>query len=797
VKSIKFSEYCKVVKPEYVYLKLTPNNSIRNNSTNRIAKAISSLYKTIWQQVKIEEGKIIKAFGKEFMIGTKYSLHLGAKVSYLIYIEKKQVGFYFLVPKYAMSILREKIRDAWSNVTIERVESLPEFSPGSTKYQMVYSKEDGLSLSTDRRSNELLHSNLNIVEVLEDGDKIGVFYNFIPITQFTWRATYRNTIQKVRDGTPVDRNKIGLGFWFKMAVAFIGSISTALSDVTRDIGAKEQHATNASFRMMEKIVERTNRSLVANSTYKKGADIVLNTQILVISESQNKMRERNNAKSVAQSFETISEDNSLISKSYTKPFNPLAFSLSKVEVNKISADECQNFISLPGRELLESYNFIDKVYTHETEVPEELRDGIMSVGENTFRGNKQKAYLSTDREYQQLTLVLIGPTRAGKSTLIGNLANDALNNGECVVMFDFIENCELSSEIEALFPAEKVLNIRCNDFGTLQGLGYNEVGISNDIFTQYDNAKKQATQLLALINSINTNDKTLPPRMERFLTSASLVAFIQGGSVMDVFSILTDHNCRDRFVKGVPESQWENMSEYIMSLGELDEIATNKQTKQDYVAGTKFNLITGISDRLQKLKANTYMELMLKRGIENNINLVKEIQKPQLICIKMPESMFATDAERDTYCTYWMTKLWLSLQIRSDQIRDKDARTKVNLIIDELYQVHNTEEFLTEKLSRLAKFRLKPIISCHYMNQISIIRDELRSANASYMLISGCDKQNYNELKDELYPYQLEDLLNLPRYHSLNLIKSKGGYAKFITKLPKPIQQANYKQAAK
>ena len=55
------------------------------------------------------------------------------------------------------------------------------------------------------------------------------------------------------------------------------------------------------------------------------------------------------------------------------------------------------------------------------------------------------------------------------------------------------------------------------------------------------------------------------------------------------------------------------------------------------------------------------------------------------------------------------------------------------------------------------------------------------------MLLAGTNKDNYNELKDELYPYELEDLMNLKRYESLNLIKTQNGYAKFITKLPKPI----------
>lgn len=55
------------------------------------------------------------------------------------------------------------------------------------------------------------------------------------------------------------------------------------------------------------------------------------------------------------------------------------------------------------------------------------------------------------------------------------------------------------------------------------------------------------------------------------------------------------------------------------------------------------------------------------------------------------------------------------------------------------------------------------------------------------MLISGVDKDNFKELKEELSPYELEDLLNLKRYNSLNLIKYEDGYSKFITQLPKPI----------
>lgn len=787
---IKISEYFRVIKPQYVYLRLKPNNSIRNNSTHKLSKSIASLYRNVTESVKKEEAKLIKILGKEFLFGTKFSFEVNSKVSYFIYIEKKKVEFYFIIPSHYQSIIREKISDVWSGITIEEVAEIPLFSAEATKYQLVYKKEDALSIAVNRANNDLLNSNLNVIDVLEDGDKVGIFYNFIPTSQFSWSSTYQNTLQKIKSNMPVDRNKVGVNYLFKVAVGVMNNLATSISEVFSGSSSKS-HDANIS--ILESVLERMNGGKrISDSTQRKATASILNTQIVVMSESLDALRQRNNARSLVQSFDTIADDNALIAKPYRKMFRYTDYSIAGVEINKMGDEECHNFLSLPGRDILEKHNVIDKVETKETQVPEDLRKGVMRIGVSTFRGNEQPAYLSTDKEYKNLTLVLIGPTRAGKSTLIGNMSYDAIKAGECVVIFDYIGNCELSDEVVALFPPDKVLNIECGDFERLQGLGYNEVGYSDDVFVQYDNAKRQTTQLATLVNSINTDDVRLSAKMERYLTSASLVVFINGGSIRDVFQVLTDHNTRERFIAKVPLAQSENMSEYITSLHELDEY-----NKDGELNGTKSHLITGIIDRLNKLKANTYMELMLKKGTENNINLVDELQRNQLICLKMPETMFSTDGERDVYTTYWMTKLWLALQERKARVKVRDKLTKVNLVIDELYQVANTERFLTDKLSRLAKFGIKPIISAHYLNQIKQIREELRSANASYMLISGCDKKNFDELKSELYPFEEEDLLRLRRFHSLNLIKNKDGYARFITKLPRPVGEHYEKGANK
>jgi hypothetical protein len=782
MKSLKLSDYINVVKPSYVFLRLTPNNSIRNQSTHKIAKSIASLYRNVTQNIRKDNAKVIKALGREFLFGTKFTVETSAKVSYYVYIEKRKVEFYFVIPRNYLTLIKEKISDSWSNITVKVVADLPSFSESATMYSLAYTKEDALSLATDRRNDDLLRSKLNVVDVMEEGDKVGVFYNFIPTTQFTWRSTYEATIRKVKRNMPTDRNKMGAGYAFKTIISVISALFDDIGDV---LGGGQGKRKGDDYNALEGLIERLNGgNKISDATRKKSTATVLNTQVVVMSESSDRLRQRNNARSLTQAFETVTEDNRLAPKPLRKPFKFTDYSIAGADVNKIGDEEAQNFIAMAGRDILERYNFIEKVETQETEVPQDLRTGVMCVGESTYRGAKQPAYLSNYEHYRNLLTLLIGPTRAGKSNLIGNLSIDAIENGECVIIFDFIENCELSDEISALFPSDKVLHIDNSDLANIQGLGYNEVGHSDDPLQQYENAKRQTANLLALINAINVDESRLSAKMERYLEAAALVVFTNTGSIRDVFHVLQNVGDRHKWLRQVPANQHELMSEYMGSLLELD-----KRDKDGVIEGTRYNLIEGIIDRLSVLKRNTQMEMMLKQDIENNIDLVEEMQKNQVICIRMPESKFPTQGERDIASTYWVSKIWMALQIRADKFRDKKDRLKVNLIIDEIYQVENTEKFMTTKLSQIAKFICKPIISCHYINQLKHMRRELRSANTSYMLIAGCDRDNYNELKNELYPFTAEDLANMKPYHAMNYVKCRDGYSRFITKLPGEVKK--------
>ena len=434
---------------------------------------------------------------------------------------------------------------------------------------------------------------------------------------------------------------------------------------------------------------------------------------------------------------------------------------------------------------MEKYGVTKEDQSLESNIPKELMSGTMCIGHATCGGKETKVYLSNDTYYSLLPLVLIGPMGSGKSTLLGNLAKSAVENGECVILPDFTGNCELSKEIASVFNENQVLRIKSDNIGNLQGMGWNEIPNSENPIKRYTMSRRKTALITTLVNVANNNEDGLTARMGRVLESASMIVCLKNGPIKDIFSVLNKHTIRHAYLSSIDNVHKEDMADYIECLQELDE-----KDENGTVVGTNVHLISGVIDRLHRLKTNAYVEAMIKKGTENNINLVEEIEKSQLIIIEMPQKMFLTNKEKDMYVTYWITKIRTALQFRDEQAESR--KTKVNLIIDDIHSASNAQAYLQEIMFSSVQFNTKIIVSCYYLNHLNKIGRELRSANASYMLLSGCNRRNFMEIRDELQPYTEEDLLKLKRYHSLNRIKtaSEDEHITFVTKLPRPLSKS-------
>ena len=700
------------------------------------------------------------------------------KASYYIHITKKDVGFYFIIPKVHFIKFKSKFTEVWKNIEIREVDSIPIDPNECTKYQLRYSMNDSLSLSVDKRNNELLSSNISVLEVLEQNECVGIFYNFIPTSEQEsnyFKITYKEAIERYKNGENLKKSKnvIDLGIiTLKFLITFLDDLVNSILSTS-----KINHQLFISTNKIE-----------SPSTVRKAKNNICKSQVIILSKSDKKEREKQLSLSACNSFDEISEDNKLVGKKINKKINIYSTIINDVTVNMTSEDECNNFIALPGASLLNQYKNIEHKQTKENPVPEELRNGIINLGEVKYKDNKECGYLSNDKILQSLPLAIMGGSRSGKSTFSINMCKNIIDEGEGLIVIDFIKNTELAEQIKSITPVDRLIEIDLSNPKNVQSLAYNEIkikeGMSKDEILKI--ARMQANYVLQLVNIINNDDKQLAPKMRKYLGAAARVAFCSPGTSMkDILKILQSHTVRHEFIDKLSEELKIDLEDSIIALEELDDYSkVTKDNPIPTICGTKDNKIEGIIDRIDLLRENLVIDSMLSKDPKDNVDFVDAMEQGKVVLIRMRDIDFDDDISIDILTTFFIQKIWIATKIRGT-MHEHPGRCTV--LIDEVFQSPTSQKLLTKQFVQSAKFGLKYVLTLHYMDQLSKeAQSALKNSNASYMLISGVDKKAFEALEEEfnIHGYCLDDLLNLKQYHSLNLIKSKDGYESFITKLP-------------
>ena len=752
-KSMKLNDYVKVIKNEYVTVQIIPAKSNRNNNTDAIAQIINKMY--------LKANQLIIRENKKLIISTQ------AKVSYYIHITKDKVEFYFIIPKIHITKFKTKFIEVWKNVEVKEVDRIPVDINKGAKYQLNYKYNDSLSLDVDKRSNDLLNANLSTLEILESGESIGIFYNFIPTSEREinyFQVNHSEIINKYKNGNNLKKSK-NIGDILILSIRFlIGFIDDFISSMQNSLNNK-------------KVIGIKREPTPA--TVKKGTKDIIKTQIIINSQSTSKSREQTLLNSISNSYRSISNDNELIPKEIKKDIDIYKTCIDNVGVNYATTEETQNFISIAGRELIEQYNVIDHNKILELKVPKCLENGEIRIGTVKCKDTIQKAYYSTDKQISRLGRVLMGSMGAGKDYYMVNMAKDIIKAGRGLIVIDYIDKCQLSDNIKAITPAEKLLEIDCSNINQLQTFSYNELKISDDmdIYTKISIAMQKAQQLQILLDSINDDNSKLTPRMLRYLYAAATVVFFNNynASFKNVIDVLLDPAKRENLISSLSVEAKEILIDEIDDLKEL-----TKKDKKGNMENVD-NKIDGIIDRISWLKTNFYTKLAFTKDSKDNIDFIEAINQNKVILIKIPEKVFNSKMIRNVLATFYLSKIWLSKQLGATE-------SKTELFINEIHQSYNCQLLMEDILVECRKFNLVPTLALHYLGQCTNkLKNSILASGSSFLLISGCDVKAFTELRAhfEKYGYSEADLVELDRYNALCLIKNEeNNYSAFVSKLP-------------
>lgn len=776
--SIPISKYLQLIKPSYVYLQITPHKSTRNYNSTNIAKAIQHTYKAINKRVKLEKNKL--------MIETNF------KISYVIDIRKTNTNFYFIVPKVFLNIIIEKIREIWSQVGLDVVDKIEGFSSNTVYYQLNYKKEDALSLQVDKKSNEPLNSILAVMEIMQEEDRVTLVYNFIPKSQFGWNKKYNDTRKKIDSMKVIEKDTSTLQYKLKIGLSFLNYIFTSMLTVLNDFSGdtREVNTVLSELLITSNILEVNKR--LSDATIIKKDKTVLDAQILIASNSEDKTRQENNAQVVAQAFRVVDEDNELISKRVKlkekETIHIEDYKFKRVGENTFSVDEMQNFIQQPGRALMKTLG-IKHTEINEVKVPRELSKGYISLGEVKCQGNTQLSFIEDKYNTGNLPLVPVGAQGAGKSTFIANCYRFANKRREGGVVIDFIKSCQLSDEIISYLPEKDTIVLDFTKSSDIQGFAFNEFKINSTMttFEKLELSSLQAQQVLSFVDSINA-DQPLQARMRKYLSAAANVVFANAEtSLKEVVKCLDNHITRSYYINNLSKEEKELLEDELMSLQELDEYSKpTKDVPVPIITGTKTDRIDGILDRISLLREDFKLKWMFNKGSNGNIDFAEELEKGKTIIVRMPQDKFNKHS-KNVIVTFLLSKIWIATEIRGKW--NKEPRP-AHISVDEIFQTKTAMKMLadSEILPQTRKFGCKFILSCQYTDQIDILTDTLIGAGASFMLMRGTSEKDFKMFENKLTGFDYEDLRDMEIYSSLNLIYYSGGYASFISKLPSPIK---------
>lgn len=806
---------------DYSYLKLLPTQGTKNDTTDKIATKINLIYADSSKRKKKD-----KLFQYEDQ----------NKLGFYIYISKENISFYSIVPNFFVPEFKTACENAWKGINIESVDSIPgNFTDNYTMTSMSTKKSDALSIRVNKTDNFLLTSLLSVVDILQNDEEVGVYYNFIPISSSdrkNYKANFKEDIDKLKKNYSLDKEKSAASLFKNILTGGIDYISEILEDVGKEFGFNMQIDGIDTKDMFE--VE------ISKSTKDKPNMQIVENQIIILSKSTSRAREKTINEFVADNFDRVKDNNEFVLKHInvktkkrmgrnkvmeTKPFN---FKEAKydVPVNVLSDGECQNLISLPGKTLMDTYKMIDNIPYTQSIVPDYAKRGYLPVGFNNNKGKLDTVYFSNEnKEIATTGTYMIGPMGSGKSTFIKWYVCHAIKGGDLVVLFDYIGNNELTRTLSCIPDKYKhIINVGDISSDKAQAIFYNELDVNrlrpsdykniNDYYEDYLNMLSiHMEQIIKLIKGINGEGTgaSLSRRMSKIIRGACILTLTNKNTVfMDIYRCITNHKVRHEFLENVPDfvlAEYEDeIDEMLMT---IDDVAicrdmNGKAIKDDdgnvvtEVVGTLENPITFLLDRFAIFKENRQLKKLTNIDHKDNIDFADLFLnlKKKVVIVQVPGDSFMGES-KDIICNFYASKILLAMeqrQLRYVKKNENDPKglkmTMAHVILDEAHLLNSTMQLVQTYLTQFRKFRVKPLFTGHYLGQLEkSVADSILAAGYNFIITGPLAKAHYENVSEHFDGFDFEECKNLMQRHLMVSLKYTEGRRCFVLEAPNDISK--------
>jgi len=769
----------------YTVLKIIPyKTSYSDKQFERILNTLHKYNNTFWGRFELRKSE------RQLVYHPKQSL------CYEVLFTQGKVSYHYVIPNIYKNMFINKVKFLLEKCDIvEMPDYLHEFK-GGYKQKIVPQKNWMFALNTNKDINfndSLLVLNKDLQNM---GDKLLLQYILQPQWDWEWKDKWQQRF-----------NKYAQTGVLKGSINFYDLLSEAMDFVIYQFDLMINAIFGEEITRAEK--EKINfASELSDATKKKSIFDGFKTNINLYIKTQENLTAENISRNVSTILKDLDGNNSLkmgrakkvkqpklsIKHRYIKYYNPQRDIKRGFITN---TQEAPQFIKTPSEKMMKEYEeILDKINVAETEMPSDLFDRGILLGEMKKGSVYRQITFGTHKDSNSKPLVFIAPQEGGKTTFAINYAVSAIEQGHSVFVFDTIDGKIMRNVRDYLvrsYPEEKIVVLDFANDEYILPLLWNEV---TDIYLErLENAKTDiekyrvmeefssaiSSELQAFMDTLQEDfrDQRLTNKMRTILNQLTQLVFMNKGTIGMVKECLYNIELRHKLIKNLNLPKQLSIVKDIMRVNEEGESTT----------------IKGIESRLNKLMENTEVEKYFSVQTDKKLDFAKWANEGCAVIINVPEHKFKSAI--NPVVTFLVQKLWLAITSSRYNI-DENDRCQTHLLIDEPNKFPMVMDLLKDTIIASRKWRLRFIFMIHNINIFHRMQENLKSAGTSFIVIPPTSEHNFYGVKEFYEPFTTTELKETEKLtakyngkfkFALCSIHYKNANYPCVVKLPLPVEK--------
>jgi hypothetical protein len=659
----------------------------------------------------------------------------------------EEIHFYIGVPKLSSEVATKQIQGLWNGASVEPVrDDFNIFNVHGATVAAYVTEKENYALPIRTYAELGIDSFESIVGAFAKINEIGEGASL----QILVRPAFKDAKKTIQHYIEFLKRGEKLEYIFK------SSLSMGLSDAARTLGGFDAEK-DAAKREKEKVVDDeaikaltakaakplfdVNVRLVASAGSQFQADDILNGLTAGFSQFESPMR---------NDFKIVKPHNpkSLIEKFIYRTFD---------EGNKmtLSSEEIASIYHLPISST--ETPRVKWLKSKEAAPPDNLPKTGLLIGESVFRGVTKPIYLTDDDRRRHLYVV--GQTGTGKSTLLGNLIIEDIQNGKGVAVID--PHGDLVENALGFVPKERLDDVIYFNPGDLsRPLGLNMLDFNFD-------RPEEKTFIVNEMQSIFDklfDQESMGPMFQQYMRNALLLLMEdmpnEPATLVEVPRIFTDSAFRARKLARIKNP-------VVIDFWEKEAVKAGGEA-------SLANMTPYITSKFGGFITNDYMRPIIGQT-KSAFNFREAMDSGKILLINLSKGKIG-DINASLLGMVFTGKILMAALSRVD-IADNEKRRDFNLYIDE-FQNFTTDSIATI-LSEARKYRLNLTMAHQFIGQLT---DTIKAAvfgNVGSELVMRVGVEDAEFLVKQFEPvFNENDLINIDNFNAYAKILINGQTSK-------------------